>query len=331
MDLSTSYLGLTLPHHLVPGASPLSDDLDAVKHLEDAGAGAIVLRSLFEEQITREAEATRDHWDSHDDAFAEAVTFFPSADSFVLGPDEYLNHVQRVKQAVRIPVIGSLNGMTPGGWLAYARLIEQAGADALELNVYHAATDFETSGDDVERQIVEMVRQVKHDLKIPVAVKLSPYFTAFAHFARQLDGAGADGLILFNRYYDPDIDVRELSVLRTLQLSNSAELPLRLRGIAALAGRVKASLAVTGGVHTALDVVKSTMAGAHITQMVSALLQNGPGHLRKVRADLEAWMEENEWSSLNEMRGNMSQERIPNPEAYERANYMLMLQTWGRM
>jgi len=331
MDLSTSYLGLTLPHPLVPGASPLSDDLDAVKRLEDAGAGAIVLRSLFEEQITREAEATRDHWDSHDDAFAEAVTFFPSADSFVLGPDEYLNHVQRVKQAVRIPVIGSLNGMTPGGWLAYARLIEQAGADALELNVYHAATDFETSGDDVERQIVEMVRQVKHDLKIPVAVKLSPYFTAFAHFARQLDGAGADGLILFNRYYDPDIDVRELSVLRTLQLSNSAELPLRLRGIAALAGRVKASLAVTGGVHTALDVVKSTMAGAHITQMVSALLQNGPGHLRKVRADLEAWMEENEWSSLNEMRGNMSQERIPNPEAYERANYMLMLQTWGRM
>ena len=331
MDLSTSYLGLTLPHPLVPGASPLSDDLDAVKRLEDAGAGAIVLRSLFEEQITREAEATRDHWDSHDDAFAEAVTFFPSADSFVLGPDEYLNHVQRVKQAVRIPVIGSLNGMTPGGWLAYARLIEQAGADALELNVYHAATDFETSGDDVERQIVEMVRQVKHDLKIPVAVKLSPYFTAFAHFARQLDGAGADGLILFNRYYDPDIDVRELSVLRTLQLSNSAELPLRLRGIAALAGRLKASLAVTGGVHTALDVVKSTMAGAHITQMVSALLQNGPGHLRKVRAGLEAWMEENEWSSLNEMRGNMSQERIPNPEAYERANYMLMLQTWGRM
>jgi dihydroorotate dehydrogenase (fumarate) len=330
MDLSTNYLGIRLPHPLVPGASPLSDDLDTVKQLEDAGAAAIVLRSLFEEQITREREAIHRHWDSHDDAFAEAVTFFPSPDSFVLGPDEYLNHVQRVKQSVRIPVIGSLNGMTPGGWLSYARLIEQAGADALELNVYHAPTDFETSGSEVERQTIKMVRQVKHGLKIPLAVKLSPFFTAFAHFARQLDGAGADGLVLFNRYYDPDIDVLELNVLRTLQLSDSSELPLRLRGIAALAGRIKASLAVTGGVHTSLDVVKSTMAGAHITQMVSALLKNGPGHLRKVRADLEAWMEENEWSSLNEMRGNMSQERIPNPQIYERANYMLMLQTWER-
>lgn len=330
MDLSTDYLGIRLPHPLVPGASPLSDDLDTVKQIEDAGAAAIVLRSLFEEQISREQEATHNHWDIHDDAFAEAVTFFPSADSFVIGPDEYLNHVQRVKQTVRIPVIGSLNGMTPGGWLSYARLIEQAGADALELNVYHAPTDFETSGSEVERQTIEMVRAVKHGLKIPLAVKLSPFFTAFAHFARQLDGAGADGLVLFNRYYDPDIDVQELNVVRTLQLSDSAELPLRLRGIAALAGRIKASLAVTGGVHTALDVVKSTMAGAHITQMVSALLQNGPGHLRKVRADLEAWMEENEWPSLNEMRGNLSQERIPNPEIYERANYMLMLQTWER-
>ena len=330
MDLSTNYLGIRLANPLVPGASPLSDDLDTAKRLEDAGAAAIVLRSLFEEQISREEEATHSHWNSHDDAFAEALTFFPSPDSFVLGPDEYLNHVQRVKQTVRIPVIGSLNGMTPGGWLSYARLIEQAGADALELNVYHAPTDFETSGSEVERQTIAMVREVKDGLKIPLAVKLSPFFTAFAHFARQLDGAGADGLVLFNRYYDPDIDVQELNVLRTLQLSDSSELPLRLRGIAALAGRVKASLAVTGGVHTALDVVKSTMAGAHITQMVSALLKNGPGYLRKVRADLEAWMEENEWSSLNEMRGNMSQERIPNPQIYERANYMLMLQTWER-
>jgi dihydroorotate dehydrogenase (fumarate) len=331
MDLSTNYLGIRLANPIVPGASPLSDDLDTVRQLEDAGAAAIVLRSLFEEQISREEEATHSHWNSHDDAFAEALTFFPSPDSFVLGPDEYLNHVQRVKQTVRIPVIGSLNGMTPGGWLSYARLIEQAGADALELNVYHAPTDFETSGSEVERQTIAMVREVKDGLKIPLAVKLSPFFTAFAHFARQLDGAGADGLVLFNRYYDPDIDVQELNVLRTLQLSDSSELPLRLRGIAALAGRIRASLAVTGGVHTALDVVKSTMAGAHITQMVSALLQNGPGHLRKVRADLEAWMEENEWSSLNEMRGNMSQERIPNPQIYERANYMLMLQTWERM
>ena len=331
MDLSTNYLGLRLAHPLVPGASPLADDLDVVKQLEDAGAAAIVLRSLFEEQITREQEAIKRHWDSHDDAFAEAMSYFPRPNSFVLGPDEYLNHVQRVKQAVQLPVIGSLNGMTPGGWLSYARLIEQAGADALELNVYHAPTDFDASGSEVERQTIEMVREVKRRLKIPLAVKLSPFFTAFAHFARQLDGAGADGLILFNRYYDPDIDVQELNVVRQLRLSDSAELPLRLRGIAALAGRVKASLAVTGGVHTALDVVKSTMAGAHATQMVSALLKNGPGHLTRVRADLEAWMEENEWTSLNAMRANMSQERIPNPQIYERANYMMMLQTWERI
>jgi dihydroorotate dehydrogenase (fumarate) len=314
----------------VPGASPLSDDMDDVKQLEDAGAAAIVLRSLFEEQITREQWANHTHWDSHDDAFAEAVTFFPSRESFVLGPDEYLNHVQRVKQAVRIPVIGSLNGMTPGGWLSYARLIEQAGADALELNVYHSPTDLETSGSEVERRTAEMIREVKRGLKIPVAVKLSPFFTAFAHFALQLDAAGVDGLVLFNRYYDFDIDVQELDVLRALRLSDSSALPLRLRGLAVLAGRVKASLAVTGGVHTALDVLKSTMAGAHATQMVSALLRNGPAHLRTVLADLRAWMEQNEWSSLNEMRGNMSQERIPNPQIYERANYMLMLQTWER-
>jgi dihydroorotate dehydrogenase (fumarate) len=331
MDLSTSYLGIRLPHPLVPGASPLSDDLDAVRQLEDAGASAIVLRSLFEEQITREQWANHTHWDSHDDAFAEAVTFFPSADSFVLGPDEYLNHVQRVKRAVRVPVVGSLNGMTPGGWLSYARLIEQAGADALELNMYHTPADLKTSASEVERQMLEMFREVKRAVKIPVAVKLAPFFTAFGHFALQLDAAGADGLVLFNRYYDPDIDVQELNALRTLRLSDSSELPLRLRGIAVLAGRVKASLAVTGGVHTAVDVVKATMVGAHVTQMVSALLKNGVGYLKKVRADLETWMQENEWSSLNEMRGNMSQERIPNPQIYERANYMLMLQTWERM
>jgi dihydroorotate dehydrogenase (fumarate) len=249
----------------------------------------------------------------------------------VLGPDEYLNHVQRVKRAVRVPVVGSLNGMTPGGWLSYARLIEQAGADALELNMYHTPADLKTSASEVERQMLEMFCEVKRAVKIPVAVKLAPFFTAFGHFALQLDAAGADGLVLFNRYYDPDIDVQELNALRTLRLSDSSELPLRLRGIAVLAGRVKASLAVTGGVHTAVDVVKATMVGAHVTQMVSALLKNGVGYLKKVRADLETWMQENEWSSLNEMRGNMSQERIPNPQIYERANYMLMLQTWERM
>ena len=331
MDLSTNYLGIRLPHPLVPGASPLADDLDTVKELEDAGAAAIVLRSLFEEQITREQEATQIHLERHDNSFAEAMTYFPSPDSFVLGPDEYLNHLRRVKQTVRVPVIASLNGTTRGGWLSYARLMEQAGADALELNVYHAATDIETSAAEVERETIEMVREVKRGLKIPVAVKLSPFFTAFANFALQLDAVGADGLVLFNRFYEVDIEVQDLNVLRTLHLSDSSELLLRLRGIAVLAGRVKASLAVTGGVHTAVDVVKATMAGAHVTQMVSALLKNGPGYVRKVRADLEAWMEENEWSSLNEMRGNMSQERVPNPNVYGRANYMLMLQSWEQV
>ena len=283
MDLSTTYLGMSLPHPMVAGASPLSDEIDTVRQLEDAGSAAIVLRSLFEEQIVREQMADMRYQDGNNESFAEAVSYFPSPELFVMGPDEYLNHLRRVKEAVRIPVIASLNGCTPGGWLSYGRLMEQGGADALELNVYHAALDPEKSGAEIERETVLMVREVKRSVKIPVAVKLSPFFTSFAHFALQLDREGADGLVLFNRFYEADIDVQELQVTRALHLSDSAELLLRLRGIATLAPRVKGSLAVTGGVHTALDVVKSTMAGAHVTQMVSALLKNGPGHLRKVR------------------------------------------------
>jgi dihydroorotate dehydrogenase (fumarate) len=328
MDLSTTYLGMSLPHPMMAGASPLSDELDTVRQLEDAGSAAIVLRSLFEEQIVREQMADMRYQDVNNESFAEATSYFPSPELFVMGPDEYLNHLSRVKEAVRIPVIASLNGCTPGGWLSYGRLMEQGGADALELNVYHAALDPEKSGAEIERETVLMVREVKRSVKIPVAVKLSPFFTSFAHFALQLDREGADGLVLFNRFYEADIDVQELQVTRALHLSDSSELLLRLRGIAALAPRVKGSLAVTGGVHTALDVVKSTMAGAHVTQMVSALLKNGPGHLRKVRRDLEEWMEENEWSSLREMRGNMGVDKAPNPEAYGRANYMMMLQSW---
>jgi dihydroorotate dehydrogenase (fumarate) len=328
LDLSATYLGIPLANPLVAGASPLGDELDTVKQLEDAGAAAIVLRSLFEEQLTREQMADYVHQESHADSFAEAVTYFPSPDSFVFGPEEYLNHLRRVKETVHMPVIGSINGVTPGGWLSYGKLMEQAGADALELNVYHASLDPEISGAEVESQTIQMVRAVKSGLKIPVAVKLSPFYTSFAHFAIELDRAGADGLVLFNRFYEPDIDVQELAVTRTLHLSNSSELLLRLRGIAALAPRVKASLAVTGGVHTALDVVKSTMAGAQVTQMVSVLLQNGPGYLLQVLGELQSWMVENDWSSLQEMRGNMSVERVPDPKMYARANYMMMLQSW---
>jgi dihydroorotate dehydrogenase (fumarate) len=245
-----------------------------------------------------------------------------------LGPFEYLNHLRRAKEAVRIPVIASLNGATPGGWIEYARLMAEAGADALELNLYRIATGQETTSAEIEREAIATVREVKQAVMIPVAVKLSPFYTAFAHLAREIDRAGADGLVLFNRFYQPDIDPEELIATRTLHLSDSSELRLRLHWMAILSGRVRASLAVTGGVHTALDVVKATMAGAHVTQMVSALLMNGPAHLRTVLDDLAAWMQEHEWPSLAGMRGNMSLFKVPDPDAYERANYMLMLQGW---
>src|SRR3954447_6469373 len=330
MDLSTTYLGMKLPHPLMVGASPLSDEMDAVRQLEDAGSAAIVLRSLFEEQIVCEQVAAMRYQDANDDSSAEASSYFPSADEFVFGPDEYLNHLREVKEAVRIPVIASLNGSTPGGWLSYGRLMEQGGADALELNLFHMPLDPRKSSAEIEREMVAIVHEIKQNVTIPVAVKLSPFITSFAHVALQLDREGADGLILFNRFYDVDIDVQELELTRALHLSTSSELQLRLRGVGAVAPLVRASLAVTGGVHTAIDVVKSTMAGAHATQMVSALLRNGPAHLSKVRMDLEAWLEENEWPSLTEMRGNMSADKVPNPQAYARANYMRMLQSWAR-
>jgi dihydroorotate dehydrogenase (fumarate) len=324
MDLSTTYLGMRLPHPLIVGAGPLGDDLDRVRALEDAGASLIVLRSLYEEEITGEQMDAFLNTESHSESFAEAGTFSPEPTT-ALGPEEYLDHLRMIKNAVYIPVIASLNGITPGGWISYAKLLEQAGADGLELHIYHAASDMTTSADEVERQAVQIVRDVKRTLRIPVAVKLAPLLTAFAHFAKQLDAAGADGLVLFTRFHRIDIDVTELDVIRTLPLSDSSELPMRLRGAAALAGRVKASIGITGGVHTGLDVIKATMAGAHATQMVSALLRHGPNHLRTVRREVELWMEENEWESLNEMRGNMSLQRIPDPAAYERANFRMAL------
>lgn len=323
MNLNTTYLGIRLPHPLIVGSGPLTDDLDTIRQLEDAGAAALVLRSLYEEEITGEQMDAFMSSETHGESFAEAGSYSPDPQA-AFGPDEYLEHLRHVKEAVHIPVIASLNGTTPGGWISYARQMEQAGADALELYLYHAASDPSVSSAEVERQMIEIVRHVKRGLRIPVAVKLSPLVTAFAHFASQLDAAGADGLVLFSRFHKVDIDVVELEVLRTLEPSTSTDLDFRLRGTAVLAGRVRASLAITGGVHTALDVVKSTMVGAHVTQMVSALLLNGPRHLSKVRADLEAWMKENEWNALDEMRGNMSFERVPDPAAYERTNFRIM-------
>lgn len=324
MDLSTPYLGMRLPHPLVVGAGPLGDDLDTVRALEDAGAAMIVLRSLYEEEITDEQMNAFVNVEGHSDSFSEAGTFAPDP-MYALGPDEYLEHLRLVKQAVRIPVLGSLNGITPGGWLGFAKLIEEAGADGLELHIYHAASDMTLGAAEVERQSVEILREVKRTIRIPVAVKMAPLLTAFAHFAGQLDKAAADALVLFTRFHRVDIDVKELEVIRSLPLSDSSELPMRLRGAAAVAGRVKASIGITGGVHTGLDVIKATMAGAHATQLVSALLRHGPAHLQTIRREIEAWMQEHEWNSLDEMRGNMSLGRIPDPAAYERANFRMAL------
>jgi dihydroorotate dehydrogenase (fumarate) len=328
MDLSTTYLGLSLPHPLMPGASPLVDDLDMVKRLEDAGAAAIVMHSLFEEQIIGERAQTLRQIESHTDSFSEAPSYFPDRPHVAVGPEPYLEQIRRIKAAVRVPVIGSLNGTTAAGWLDFARLIQQAGADALELNFYIVATDPLVQGEAVEQRALDILHRVKASVTIPVAIKLSPFFGSFAHVASQLDGLGADGLVLFNRFYQPDIDIETLEVVPRLQLSDSSELLLRLRWLAVLSGHVRASLAVTGGVHTAVDAIKAVMAGAHAVQLVSALLQHGPEHLKMVREEMIRWMEKHEYHSLSQMQGSMNLKRCPDPQAFERANYMRVLQSW---
>ena len=322
MNLNTNYLGIPLPHPLIVGSSSLTNELDTIRQLEDEGAAALVLRSLYEEEITNEQMDAFFNSESHGESSPEAGSYFPESD-LALGPDEYLEHLHSVKQAVEIPVIASLCGTSTCSWVSHARLLEQAGADAVELDLYHSASDALTSASEVEAQMIEVVREVKQGINIPVAAKLSPLFTVFANFASRLDAVDVDGLVLFTRFHKVDIDVVELEVLRSVPLSDSSELQLRLRGTAALAGRVKASIAIAGGVHTALDVVKATMAGASVTQLVSAILKNGPRHLRALRTELRAWMAAYEWTSLDEMRGNMSFQRIPNPSAYERATYRM--------
>ena len=324
-NLSGHYMGLPLRNPLIVGSSPLTENLDTVKQFEDAGAAAFVLPSLYEEEITGEQMSDFFSSEMHDDSFPEASSYLPDPES-APGPDEYLEHLRRVKQTVSVPVIASLNGSTPGGWVSHARLMEQAGADAIELHLYHAASDATFNSAQVESQMLQVLQHVKSELRIPVAVKLSPLFTAFANFALQLDAAGADAIVLFTRFHKIDFDVIELEVLRRVELSSSADLDLRLRGTAVLSGRVKASLGITGGVHTALDVIKATMAGAHGVQLVSALMRHGPRYLRMLRTEVEAWMIANEWSSLTEMRGNMGFQKIPNPAVYERETFRRMFQ-----
>jgi dihydroorotate dehydrogenase (fumarate) len=328
MDLSTTYLGFHLPHPIMPGASPLADDLDTVRRLEDAGAAAIVMRSLFEEQITRDAIGMVHEMFVHEGASAEALSYFPAPPDYALGPDRYLEQIRRIKASVGVPVIGSLNGTSPEGWLHYAGLIQDAGAVALELNFYHLATDPRESGADVERRLLDLVRALRHSVTIPIAVKLSPFFSSLSHLAHEIDAAGANGLVLFNRFYQPDIETEMLQAVPRLHWSTSDELLLRVRWLAVLSGQITASLAASGGVHTGDDAVKAILAGAHAVQLVSVLLQHGEKQLALIRKDLSHWLEQGEYESLRQAQGSMSLLRCPNPEAFERGNYLRALQSW---
>jgi dihydroorotate dehydrogenase (fumarate) len=328
MDLRTTYLGLPLAHPLMPGASPLVDDLDTVKRLEDAGASAIVMHSLFEEQISLEREGIRHAMDVHAESFAEATSYFPAPEEFHLGPDRYLEQIRKIRNTVSIPVIASLNGVSDSGWLSYAKLMQEAGAHALELNVYRVAADPNVPGTVIEHEVENILRTIKRGLGIPVAVKLPPFFSSFANIAHQLDDLGADGLVLFNRFYQPDIDVELLEPVPALQLSDSSDLLLRLRWLAILSGRVRCSLAATGGVHTPLDLVKAIMAGANAVQIVSSILRHGPRQITALRQGLVEWMEKHDYESIAQMTGSVSHRTSADPAAFERANYMRVLQSF---
>ncbi len=327
MDLSTTYLGLKLSHPLMPGASPLAENLDTVRRLEDAGAPAIILESLFEEKILNEQFREIQDVEVPEETFPEALTYYAHRNELVaIGPDQYLERVRKVKETVHLPVIASLNGVSTGAWVEYATKCEEAGADALELNIYFLATDPKETGESVENRVVEIVQAVRGAAEIPMAVKLSPFFSSLPNLVKRLEEAGANGVVVFNRFYQPDIDAEELEVVPKLRLSDSSELLLRLHWLAILSGRVNLSLGATGGIHTTIDAVKTIMAGAHGVQMVSALLKNGPDYLRKVRDGMVSWLEKHKYESVDQMRGSMSLLRSPDPAAFERVNYMRILQ-----
>ncbi|HXX21878.1 MAG TPA: dihydroorotate dehydrogenase-like protein [Terriglobia bacterium] len=329
IDLSTTYLGLNLKNPLVVSASPLAEQLANIRRMEDSGAAAVVLPSLFEEQINIESRVLDRFLQQGTESFAESLTYFPDLTGYNLGPEGYCEHVRRAKAAVRIPIIGSLNGSSIGGWTQYARKIQEAGADALELNIYYIPTHPELGGADVEKLYCDLVSEVKSSLHIPVAVKISAYFSSLPHMAQRLDQAGADALVLFNRFYQPDFDIDNLEVVPNLLLSTSHELLLRLNWVAILFGHIKADLAVTGGVHTAADVLKAMMAGARVVAITSALLRNGIGHLATLRNDMLAWMEEHEYESIRQMQGSMSQRAVADPAAFQRANYVRVLSSYS--
>lgn len=330
MDLKTTYMGLALKNPIVPSASSLCRELDNLKKMEEAGAGAVVLESLFEEQIVGESANLDRFLSSGEGLTAEAQSYFPVGDEYDKGPEEYLEHVRSAKEALSIPVIASLNGVSRGGWMKYAKKIEEAGADGLELNLYFIPTDTQMPGSEVEAMYLDAVRAVKDTVSIPVAVKLGPYFSNMAHFGCRVDQAGADAIVIFNRFYQPDLNIETLEVVPQLQLSSPAAMLLALRWVAILHGRIKADIAGTNGIHSCQHVVKMIMAGATVTQMASALYHSGIGHLKTVLAGLEEWMEEHDYESLGQMRGCLSQQKCPAPAAFERANYMKALMEYKK-
>jgi len=328
MDLSTTYLGLNLKNPLVASASPLSKKLERVRKLEDAGIAAIVMYSLFEEQIIHESLELDHFLNRGTDSFPEAMSYLPDGGMYGISPEKYLNQLGSIKKAVKIPVIGSLNGVSKGGWTSYARKIEEAGADALELNVYYIATDIDMTSGDIEDTQVELVAEVKSAIKIPLAVKISPFVTSIPNFAKRLVEAGADGLVLFNRFYQPDFDLDELEIVHSLDLSTSSDLRLPLRWISILHGKVNTDFALTSGVHSYSDVLKAMMSGAKVAMMASNLLHSGEQVIEPMLNEIEAWMKEREYESIQQMQGSMSQKSVKEPAAFERANYMKVLNSF---
>jgi dihydroorotate dehydrogenase (fumarate) len=328
IDLSTSYMGLILKNPIVASPSPLCDSVDKIRLLEDHGIAAVVLPSLFEEQLILESESLDADLSRGAETFPESSSFLPDLMNYNLGPDGYLELIRKASECVSIPIIASLNGCSPRGWVRYARDMERAGADAIELNIYSLVTDPARTAAQVEEDYCNLVRRLRENLTIPIAVKLSQFFSAIANFAIHLDTSGANALVLFNRFYQPDLDIEQLDVVPTLTLSHPSELLLRLHWVAVIYGHIRADIAVTGGVHRAEDVLKSVMAGARVAMMTSALLQNGVEHLDTVQSEIIQWMEDHEYESINQMRGSMSQRNVPDPEAYERANYMRVLSSY---
>jgi dihydroorotate dehydrogenase (fumarate) len=328
VDLSTTYMGMTLKNPVVPSASPLSASLDSIKRMEDAGAGAVTLHSLFEEQIEFEAEALGHFLEYGTDSFAEALSYFPAVHDYRREPEDYVEHIRQAKEAVDIPIIASLNGISPGGWTGYAKRFEEAGADGVELNVYFIPTSFHLMSYDVEDLYVKLLKEVKKKVDIPVAMKLSPFFSAMPHVASMLDAEGADALVLFNRFYQPDIDIEELEVTPNLQLSTPAEMRLPMRWIAILYEHVDCSMAFTTGIHSAEDVIKAVMVGADVANVCSVLLKEGVGKVSELVEGVSAWMEEHEYESVAQMKGSMSHRSVPEPAAFERANYQKVLNSY---